>query len=49
VADDPGDDLDAVHAVADTVTSYNVSLDDVTDGGKRKRYASSVRRLTELV
>jgi hypothetical protein len=42
VADDPGDDLDAVHAVADTVTSYDVSLDDVADGGKRKHYTSSV-------
>jgi hypothetical protein len=49
VADDPGDDLDAVHAVADTVTSYDVSLDDVADGGKRKCYTSSVRRLTELI
>jgi hypothetical protein len=37
----PEDDLDGVHAVADTVTSFDISPDDETV--KRKRYASSVR------
>jgi hypothetical protein len=39
----PEDDLDEVHAVAETVTSYNVPLDeDESEATKRKRYQSSV-------
>lgn len=40
----PNDDLADVHAVADTVMSYGLGLDDDKDEtGKRKRYKSSVR------
>jgi hypothetical protein len=39
----PDGNLEEVHAVADTVTSYDVSPeDDDDDNGKRKRYQSSV-------
>jgi hypothetical protein len=35
-------DMAEVHAVADTVSSYDVTVDDDDDGAKRKRYQSSV-------
>jgi hypothetical protein len=43
VPDDDGGDL---HAVADTVTSFETTLDE--DTAKRKRYASSVSYLCNL-
>jgi urease accessory protein UreH len=35
-------DLDEVHAVADTVSSLDIDDDEESEGGKRKRYQSSV-------
>ncbi|KAF8216257.1 hypothetical protein K438DRAFT_1954884 [Mycena galopus ATCC 62051] len=40
--DEGGDDSAAVHAVADTVTSYDVRPDEEENPGKRKRYTSSM-------
>ncbi|KAF8131316.1 hypothetical protein K438DRAFT_1788310 [Mycena galopus ATCC 62051] len=39
--DEGGDDSAAVHAMADTVTSYDVCPDEEENPGKRKRYTSS--------